>query len=41
MEVIARIRTRFPGKFGVPRQSGMTDDEAIVVFEEKYRVPRH
>lgn len=39
MEVIARIRTRFPGKFGVPRQSGMTDDEAIVVFEEKYRVP--
>ncbi len=38
MEVIARIRTRFPGKFGVPRQSGMTDDEALVVFEKKYRV---
>lgn len=38
MEVIARIKTRFPGKFGVPRQSGMTDDEAIIVFEEKFRV---
>lgn len=38
MEIIARIRTRFPVKFGVPRQSGMTDDEALIVFEKKYRV---
>ncbi len=38
MEPIAKIHTAFPGKFGIPRQSGMLKDEAFVVFEEKYRV---
>lgn len=38
MEVIAKIRTDFPGKFGIPRQSGITDDEALIIFEKKYRV---
>ena len=39
MEIIARIRTDFPTKFGIPRQSGLVDDLAgRVVFEEKYRV---
>lgn len=38
MEIIARIKSDFPGKFGIPRQSGITDDEAFVIFEKKYRV---
>lgn len=38
MEFIARIKTDFPGKFGIPRQSGITDDEALIIFEKKFRV---
>ena len=38
MEVIARIKTDFPCKFGIPRQSGITDDEAFIIFEKKFRV---
>ncbi|MBQ8000112.1 MAG: tRNA (N6-threonylcarbamoyladenosine(37)-N6)-methyltransferase TrmO [Ruminococcus sp.] len=37
MKVIARIRTDFPTKFGIPRQSGLTDSEAVIVFEPEYR----
>ena len=40
MEIIARIRTDFPTKFGLPRQSGLVDSlEGTIVFEPKYRDP--
>lgn len=40
MKVIARIRSPFPEKFGVPRQSGLVDGlKAQIVFEEEYRNP--
>lgn len=39
MEPIARIRSEFPTKFGVPRQAGLVDGlRAVVVFEPLYRV---
>lgn len=38
MKIIAKIRTDFPTKFGIPRQSGLTDSLATIVFEEEYRV---
>lgn len=38
MEIIAHIRSDFPEKFGIPRQSGLVDKlEAIVVFTPPYR----
>ena len=37
MQVIARIRSPFPEKFGVPRQSGLVDTPAQIVFEPEYR----
>ena len=40
MEPIARIRSDFPAKFGVPRQAGLVEDlHSTVVFELPYRVP--
>ena len=40
MEIIARIRSDFPTKFGIPRQSGLVDElRATVVFEPEYRNP--
>ena len=36
---IARIRTDFPTKFGVPRQSGLVPLAARIVFEPPYRDP--
>ena len=40
MKVIARVRSGFSEKFGIPRQSGLSDSsEARVVFEPEYRVP--
>ena len=40
MEVIARIRSDFPTKFGIPRQSGLVESlRACVVFEPPYRNP--
>ena len=37
---IARIRTPYPTKFGVPRQPGLVDAlESTVVFEPEYRHP--
>ena len=39
MKIIARIRNDFKEKFGIPRQSGITEDmEARIVFEPEYRV---
>lgn len=37
MQIIARIRTPFAEKFGVPRQSGLAPTEGIVVFEPAFR----
>lgn len=37
MNIIARIRTGFPEKFSVPRQSGLVETEGIIVFEPGYR----
>lgn len=37
---IARIRSDFPTKFGIPRQSGLVDTlQAAIIFEPEYRVP--
>ena len=39
MKIIARIRTDFKEKFGIPRQSGIADElEGRIVFEPEYRV---
>ena len=38
IQVIARIRSDFPEKFGIPRQSGLVDElQAEIVFEPAYR----
>ena len=38
MDIIARIRSPFPEKFGVPRQSGLVESlQAQIVFEEGFR----
>lgn len=37
MHIIARIRSDFPTKFGIPRQSGLADAPARIVFEPAYR----
>ena len=40
MKVIARIRTDFPEKFGIPRQSGLVSGlRGEIVFEPAYRNP--
>ena len=40
LEIIARIHTDFPTKFGVPRQSGLVDSlQGRIVFEAPYRNP--
>ncbi len=38
MEAIARMRSDFPDKFGIPRQSGLVEElRSTIVFEPKYR----
>ena len=38
LKVIARIRTDFPEKFGIPRQSGLVEGlKGRIVFEPAYR----
>ena len=37
MHIIARVRSDFPTKFGIPRQSGLADAPARIVFEPPYR----
>ncbi|MBE6997505.1 MAG: tRNA (N6-threonylcarbamoyladenosine(37)-N6)-methyltransferase TrmO [Ruminococcaceae bacterium] len=40
IKVIARIRSDFKSKFGIPRQSGLVEElTATVVFEPEYRNP--
>ena len=40
MNIIARIRTDFPTKFGIPRQSGLVEGlKSRIVFESPYRNP--
>ena len=40
MEIIARIRSPFAEKFGIPRQSGVVEElQATVVFEPAFRNP--
>ncbi len=39
MEIIARIHTDFPTKFGLPRQSGLAALPGEIVFEPDFRNP--
>ncbi|MFY9174818.1 MAG: tRNA (N6-threonylcarbamoyladenosine(37)-N6)-methyltransferase TrmO [Peptococcia bacterium] len=40
MKIIARIRTDFPTKFGIPRQSGLVKAlQGKIIFEPEYRNP--
>ena len=40
LKIIARIRSDFPEKFGIPRQSGVVPEtRAKIVFEPEYRNP--
>lgn len=40
LHVIARIKSEFPEKFGIPRQSGLVEAlRSMVVFEPEYRSP--
>ena len=40
IKIIAEIRSDFPTKFGIPRQSGLVPElEALVVFRSEYRIP--
>lgn len=40
MEIIAKIKTDFPTKFAIPRQSGILNElESRIVFEGKYKNP--
>lgn len=39
LEIIARMHTDFPAKFGIPRQSGLADTKGEIVFEPEYRSP--
>ncbi|MBO5869101.1 MAG: tRNA (N6-threonylcarbamoyladenosine(37)-N6)-methyltransferase TrmO, partial [Oscillospiraceae bacterium] len=40
MQVIARIKSDMPDKFGIPRQSGLVDElQATIIFEPQYRNP--
>ena len=40
LKEIAHIRSDFPEKFGIPRQSGLVEElVSTIVFEPEYRVP--
>lgn len=40
MDIVARIKSDFPTKFAIPRQSGLLRDlESRIVFEGKYKNP--
>lgn len=40
IHVIARMRSDFPTKFGIPRQSGLVEElESTIVFEPEFRNP--
>ena len=37
LNVIAKIKTDFKTKFGIPRQSGLVNTKAKIIFEKEYR----
>ena len=37
MKIIAKIKSPFPEKFAIPRQSGLTETEGIIIFEPEFR----
>lgn len=37
LKVIATIRTDFPSKFGIPRQSGLANTRGTIIFEPEFR----
>lgn len=40
INAIARMKSDFPSKFGIPRQSGLIDElQSIIVFEPEFRNP--
>ena len=40
MKIIARMKSDFPDKFGIPRQSGLVNElTSTIVFEPEYRNP--
>lgn len=40
LKIIARVRSDFPEKFGIPRQSGLIEElTSEIVFEPEYREP--
>ena len=40
IRTIARMRSDFPTKFGIPRQSGLVEElESTIVFEPEFRIP--
>ncbi|MDE6107783.1 MAG: tRNA (N6-threonylcarbamoyladenosine(37)-N6)-methyltransferase TrmO [Oscillospiraceae bacterium] len=40
MKIIARVHSEFPGKFGIPRQSGLVEGlKSTLVFEPSFRNP--
>lgn len=40
MNIIARMKSDFPTKFGIPRQSGLIEDlQSTIIFEPSYRNP--
>lgn len=40
IQAIARMKSDFPSKFGIPRQSGLVEDlRSVIVFEPEFRNP--
>lgn len=40
MKIIARVKTDYKEKFGIPRQSGLVEESrGTIIFEKEYRVP--
>ena len=40
IQIIARMHSDFPTKFGIPRQSGLVEElKSFVVFEPEFRNP--
>lgn len=37
LKIIARVRSDYPEKFGIPRQSGLADTDELIIFEPEYR----
>ena len=38
MKIIAKIKTEYSEKFGIPRQSGLVENKGKIIFEKEYRV---